>query len=147
MQSQILEVSADLESVPKNIEALLFAVYLCAVVSLNNKDCENILGDSRSTLMEKYSSAAQQAVVNACFFKVPGPDDTTSVYSLPGKKFARSFLYITCALRTCLSPRTEHQVTNSLDESAISPPDPRSAYTVDSCRRGSSNWKEDGPSS
>jgi len=64
-QQLIIEASGNLEKIDKPIEALMFAIYHCAVASLRNEDCENMLGDSKAALLTKFSYAAQQALINA----------------------------------------------------------------------------------
>lgn len=69
MQQIILEASSDLEHIPRHIEALMFSIYLIAVTSLTNQECETMLNESRSELLTKYSHAIQQALANARFLK------------------------------------------------------------------------------
>lgn len=69
VQQLILEASSSLDSVSSNTEALMFAIYLCAVTSLGDEDCERIMGQSRSMLIARFSNAAQQAFVNAEILK------------------------------------------------------------------------------
>ena len=69
VQQIILDASADLENVAKNVEALMFSIYLLAVTSMQTEDCERLLGESRDSLLSKFSHAAQQALINARFMK------------------------------------------------------------------------------
>ncbi|PYH81126.1 putative C6 transcription factor [Aspergillus uvarum CBS 121591] len=50
-------------------ECLVFAIYQFAVYAMTDEDCEQKLGQPRSTLSRRYHSAAQQALVNAAFLK------------------------------------------------------------------------------
>ncbi|KAG9239957.1 fungal-specific transcription factor domain-containing protein [Calycina marina] len=68
-QQLILQASADLDNVAKPTEALMFCIYLLAVTSLEEQDCQAMLGDSRDSLLSKFSHAAQQALINARFMK------------------------------------------------------------------------------
>ncbi|MCJ1380351.1 hypothetical protein MMC17_003454 [Xylographa soralifera] len=69
MQHQVLEASTDPASIPKNIEALLFAIYTSAVVSLSNAECESIMGEPKAVLSARYASATEQAMVRADFLR------------------------------------------------------------------------------
>jgi hypothetical protein len=69
MQQVILEASSDLENVPRHTEALMFSIYLVAVTSLTDQECETMLNESRTDLLTRYSHAIQQALANARFLK------------------------------------------------------------------------------
>jgi hypothetical protein len=62
-------VSQHPESASKPVECLLFAIYHVAVFSMSERECHNLLGQTRSTLMERFHFAARQALVNASFLK------------------------------------------------------------------------------
>ncbi len=67
VQKQILEATTNLDEIPKGLQALMFAIYAMAVVSLSNAQCESIMGESKSTLLRKYQNGAQQALIKASF--------------------------------------------------------------------------------
>ncbi|MCJ1392721.1 hypothetical protein MMC18_005592 [Xylographa bjoerkii] len=69
MQHQVLEASADTTSIPKNIEALLFAIYTTAVISLSDAECQTTMGEPRAVLSARYGNATEQALVKANFLK------------------------------------------------------------------------------
>jgi hypothetical protein len=69
VQQSILEASSNLDNIAASTEALMFAIYLCAVTSLGNDDCERIMGASRHALIARFSNAAQQALINAEILK------------------------------------------------------------------------------
>jgi hypothetical protein len=69
VQQSILEASSNLDNVAASTEALMFAIYLCAVTSLRNDDCERIMGASRHALLARFSNATQQALINAEILK------------------------------------------------------------------------------
>jgi hypothetical protein len=69
VQQSILEASSNLDEVAASTEALMFAIYLCAVTSLRNDDCERIMGASRPELLARFSNATQQALINAEILK------------------------------------------------------------------------------
>jgi len=69
VQQIILDASADLDNVPKHVEALMFSMYLLAVTSMLTEDCEKLLGETRDKLLSRFSYAAQQSLINARFMK------------------------------------------------------------------------------
>ena len=68
-QRMIFEAVTDIEALTPAREALLFAVYLSAVTSLNDEECERIMGEHKQMLRTKLSNATQQALVNAEFLR------------------------------------------------------------------------------
>lgn len=69
VQPQVLEASKDFDSVSKPSVALLFAIYAAAVMSLKEEDCQAQLNASKTVLLSRYFSAAQQALAAASFMK------------------------------------------------------------------------------
>jgi len=69
VQYQILEATGDLANISKPVEALMFAIYAAAVNSLDNSECQSILGEPKSTLLARYFMATQQALIRAGFLK------------------------------------------------------------------------------
>ncbi|KAK9352189.1 fungal-specific transcription factor domain-containing protein [Lipomyces doorenjongii] len=65
VQQLIVEASGRLDKLSRSTEALMFAIYHSSVVSLRNEDCESMMGESRSVLLARYSTATQQALINA----------------------------------------------------------------------------------
>ena len=51
------------------MEALMFAIYAAAVSSLDNDECVSTMGESRSVLLTRYSTATQQALIRAQYLK------------------------------------------------------------------------------
>lgn len=69
VQPQVLEASKDFDSVSKPATALLFAIYAAAVMSLKEEDCQAQLNMTKTVLLGRYFSAAQQALAAASFMK------------------------------------------------------------------------------
>lgn len=69
LQKEILEAISNPGKISKTMEALMFAIYLAAVISLDDEECQSKMGGTRSTLVAKYSGLAQQALVRAGFLK------------------------------------------------------------------------------
>jgi len=68
-QQSLMSASANLKSVSKNFEALMFAIYGMAVLSLDESQCLSMFGRERDELLVKYQSATQQALNNAGFLR------------------------------------------------------------------------------
>lgn len=56
---------ASLDSLDKNTEALLFAIYYSTTISLPNEQCLSLLGITRETATEKYRFCVEQALARA----------------------------------------------------------------------------------
>ncbi|KAM0545991.1 hypothetical protein ACHAPJ_011103 [Fusarium lateritium] len=54
-----------LDSLSKNTETLLFAIYYSAVISMDEDQCLSILGSTRSSSLDKYRFAVEQAMARA----------------------------------------------------------------------------------
>lgn len=92
-------VSKRPETASKAEECLLFSVYHFAVFSMTEEDCVNILGNSRSRLLQKYHFATRQALVNASFLK------TTEMTIL------QAFVLFLLACRNSYDPHTLWMLT------------------------------------
>ncbi|KAI0193256.1 fungal-specific transcription factor domain-containing protein [Xylaria flabelliformis] len=55
------------DSIDKETEALIFAIYYSAVISIDPNQCANIVGTSRSVAVDRYKFAAEQALARANF--------------------------------------------------------------------------------
>ena len=67
LRPAIQKAASDTEKTPRQFEALMFAIYSAAVVSLNEKDCEQMLGEARRPLLLRYVSATKAALSRARF--------------------------------------------------------------------------------
>ncbi|KAG5948485.1 hypothetical protein E4U53_006260 [Claviceps sorghi] len=70
IQAQIIQASSDLENVPKNIEALMFAFYAIAVQSMEEVDVHTMFRESKREVLGRFLSALQQALLNADFMRI-----------------------------------------------------------------------------
>ncbi|KAF8861905.1 hypothetical protein BDZ45DRAFT_617784, partial [Acephala macrosclerotiorum] len=68
-QQRILEASADLENIPKSIEALMFSIYYFAATSLTNEESKSLFGKEQIVLTREFKNGAHQALINASFLK------------------------------------------------------------------------------
>jgi len=96
----LMNAASNLDRVSKPNEALLFAIYFGAVVSLTPEQCQQLLDEPKETLVKKYRFATEQALARAdflnsssliclqafCFFLiiVRHCDDSRLVWSLGG---------------------------------------------------------------
>lgn len=69
VQQLVLEASGNLKAVSKSMNALMFAIYVSAVNSLSNAECEGMIGQGKSVLLAKYYLGTQQALISAAFLK------------------------------------------------------------------------------
>ena len=69
VQPQFIEAASRLEKAPKNIEALMFAIYIMAVTSLEEDEVQARFYEQKKNLLGRYFVAIQQALVNADFMK------------------------------------------------------------------------------
>ena len=69
VQQIISEASGNLDAIPRNFEALLFAIYCIAVESLSDGECTLITGESKPMARQRFRTGAQQALINASFLK------------------------------------------------------------------------------
>jgi hypothetical protein len=65
VQELLLQAMCDLDRVSASTEALMFAIYHSAIVFIDDQTCQSILGESTVASLAKYSTATQQALVNA----------------------------------------------------------------------------------
>ncbi|KAL4999934.1 hypothetical protein BDV10DRAFT_193222 [Aspergillus recurvatus] len=56
---------ASMDSIDRNVEALLFAIYYAAIISLDSTQCLDLLGLPRSSALETYRFAVEQATARA----------------------------------------------------------------------------------
>ncbi|KAK8080145.1 hypothetical protein PG997_007963 [Apiospora hydei] len=71
LQGRIIEASANLGKTSKSLEALMFAIYLMAVTSLQDDEVLEMFNEERAVLLKKYYMACQQALLNASFMRNP----------------------------------------------------------------------------
>jgi hypothetical protein len=69
LQVQIVGAGADLAKLGRPLEALMFSIYLIAVKSMTEEKVQSTLGEPKSTILDRYYRASQQALVNAEFMR------------------------------------------------------------------------------
>ncbi|KAL5085294.1 fungal-specific transcription factor domain-containing protein [Trichoderma sp. SZMC 28011] len=73
IQSKIIEATSRPHEAPKNIEALMFGIYVISINSIEDAEIQRIFGESKQELLGRYFPALQQALVNASFMRIPDP--------------------------------------------------------------------------
>jgi hypothetical protein len=69
IQQQISQAVGSLDSVSKPLEALMFAIYSSAIASLSNDECLEIMGEEKTTLSLRFTSATEQSLANASYLE------------------------------------------------------------------------------
>lgn len=69
VQQIISEANGNLDEVPRNVEALLFAIYCIVVESLSDGECIIITGQPKTAARQRFRAGAQHALINASFLK------------------------------------------------------------------------------
>lgn len=69
VKQRYFEAAADLDQVSRNFEALMFAIYLGAVTSLDNDQCMEQFGEMKTHLVGRMRVACEQALLNASFMR------------------------------------------------------------------------------
>lgn len=99
LQPAIQKATTNIESVPRNFEALMFAIYAAAVMSLDDDECKRRLGGPRETLLSHYTSATKRALSRAKFM------GTTSIVVL------QALVLHIFSVRNLYGPRTVWTLT------------------------------------
>lgn len=79
LQPYVAEATSGCSSLPKNIEALLFSVWLMAAVALSPDECQALLGYSRDSALQRFSVGVRTALVRLNFLKT---HDLTALQAL-----------------------------------------------------------------
>jgi hypothetical protein len=67
LQLAIETAITDIERIPRGFEALMFAIYSLAIVSLTEGQCQELHGESREKLLHRYVGATKAALQRAKF--------------------------------------------------------------------------------
>lgn len=63
LQPYVTQATGDMSSIPMNYQALLFAVYLMATISLSELECKQMLGTSRDNALHKFTAGTRLALI------------------------------------------------------------------------------------
>ncbi|KAL9094428.1 MAG: hypothetical protein Q9165_003278 [Trypethelium subeluteriae] len=67
LRPAIQKAASDIGTIPRNFEALIFAIYGAAVVSLKDDECRQRFSEARRALLSRYISATEVALSRAKF--------------------------------------------------------------------------------
>ncbi|KIW94101.1 uncharacterized protein Z519_05417 [Cladophialophora bantiana CBS 173.52] len=67
LQCAIEKATNSIEHIPRGFEALMFAIYTTAILSLTQDECKQILGETRAILLPRYVAATKAALSRARF--------------------------------------------------------------------------------
>ncbi len=66
-QKTLTQACTQLDNLPRGLECLMFAVYGCAVYTIDDDECEMKLGEPRKILLARYRHATRKALARARF--------------------------------------------------------------------------------
>ena len=69
LQPYMAEATSGCQGLPKSIEALLFAIYLMATVSMSAEECQGLLGYSKEDALQRFSAGVRIALIRTNFLK------------------------------------------------------------------------------
>lgn len=69
LQQQMLNAIGELNSIGKGMEALLFSIYSCALLSMTDEEAYKEFGREKSSLQARFRMATQKALANAGLLK------------------------------------------------------------------------------
>ena len=67
LRPAIQKAASNTATIPRGFEALMFAIYSVAVMSLKDDECKQLLYESRTSLLSRYVSATKAALSRAKF--------------------------------------------------------------------------------
>ncbi|KAL9086391.1 MAG: hypothetical protein Q9165_007177 [Trypethelium subeluteriae] len=67
LQPAIEKAINNIEHIPRGFEALMYAIYSMAVLSLTDDECSELLGEARTILLSRYVAATKAALSRARF--------------------------------------------------------------------------------
>ncbi len=67
LRPAIQKAARNIATIPRSFEALMFAIYSAAVMSLKDDECKQRLGEPRMTLLSRYISATKAGLSRANF--------------------------------------------------------------------------------
>lgn len=80
LQNRIIEAAGNVASIEPVTEALMFSVYVTAVISLPPEDCRTYFMASKQDLMMRYHFGCQQALMNCGLLRTTSRDTLTAFF-------------------------------------------------------------------
>lgn len=69
VQQQLLDATSNLDEIPKNLEALMFAIYAMATVAMTDEACMKLFGEERFVVLQRFQADTRQALQNAEYLR------------------------------------------------------------------------------
>ncbi|TGJ87904.1 hypothetical protein E0Z10_g801 [Xylaria hypoxylon] len=69
VQSKLVEATTDPGSIPKNVEALLFSIYVMGVAALDERECQQQLGCAKEEAYQRFSTGCRIALMRIGILK------------------------------------------------------------------------------
>lgn len=69
VQDMVLETVSNLSAISSPNDALLSSIYLAAVTSMHEDECQSSFGQKREALLAKFARATQEALNKASFLR------------------------------------------------------------------------------
>ncbi|KFZ11464.1 hypothetical protein V501_04749 [Pseudogymnoascus sp. VKM F-4519 (FW-2642)] len=67
LQTAMDKAISNIENIPRGFEALMFAIYHIAIISLTDDECKEVTGETRAILLRRYLAATKAALSRARF--------------------------------------------------------------------------------
>ena len=80
LQGRIIEAASSLTNIKPSLEALMFSIYCMSIFSLSEEVCQDMFGNSKDRLLERYQLGCQQALLNCGFLQSTDRDCLTALY-------------------------------------------------------------------
>ncbi|KAJ3536418.1 hypothetical protein NM208_g6725 [Fusarium decemcellulare] len=80
LQGRIIEAASNLKNAKPTMEALMFAIYCMATLSLAADECQSIFGQTKEDLLAMFQFGCQQALLNSGFLRTGDRDCLTALY-------------------------------------------------------------------
>lgn len=67
LQRAIEEAITEMDHIPRGLEAMMFAIYCAAILTIRDSECQAVFRESRSTLQSRYRLGVRRALTRAKF--------------------------------------------------------------------------------
>jgi hypothetical protein len=67
LQRSIEDAITDIDHIPRGLEALMFAIYCAAILSMKDGECQATFNEPRATLQSRYRLGVRRALTRARF--------------------------------------------------------------------------------
>jgi hypothetical protein len=97
------------QQISKSLQALLFAFYLATISSLEEDECQSLLGGPKSITFTRYKRAARQALINAGFLHTSSPMTLQAYAIFIVSHKHRFFVYVVLIKYMQMAVRSSHR--------------------------------------